>query len=326
MARPLRIEYPGAWYHIMNRGRRGERVFQDARDRQAFVELLEKISEMFKVGVTAYCLMPNHFHLLIQTPEGNLTRCMRHLGGVYTQLYNRRHGQDGQLFRGRYKAILIEENEYLLGLVHYIHHNPLKAGLAARLKDYPWTSHHGYLSSSDTWAWLNVRPVLSRFSDDPVKARQGYRQYMARGGDEELEGIFSRKKLPAVLGNQEFVQKIKDCFFPSKSAPEVPDSRFLAPSAPEVTAAVCEAYGIREEELHWTRRGFTNEPRNVAVYLLRTLCGKTLPEIGALFSIRNYSTVSSILARVNKQLAVDDDFKSRLESLKDRFLKSQRQI
>lgn len=106
MARPLPIEYPGAWYHAMNRGRRLEKIFQKAGDYQSFLDQLKKASEMFRVGVTASCLMPNHSHLPIRTPEGNLTRCMRHIGGVYTQLFNRRHGHDGQLFRGRCKALL----------------------------------------------------------------------------------------------------------------------------------------------------------------------------------------------------------------------------
>ncbi len=106
MSRPLRIEFPGAWYHVMNRGRRSEIIFFDKEDYSRFLDLLIEISEIWNANVAAYCLMPNHYHILLQTPDGNISRCMRHLNGLYTQQYNRMHGFDGQLFRGRYKSIL----------------------------------------------------------------------------------------------------------------------------------------------------------------------------------------------------------------------------
>lgn len=102
-----------------------------------------------------YCLMSNHYHLLVQTPEGNLCRCMRHINGIYTQRFNRRWKTEGQLFRGRYKAVLIEEDSHLLEVLRYIHRNPLRAGLINDLKYFPWSSHHGYLSTAKKWAWLH---------------------------------------------------------------------------------------------------------------------------------------------------------------------------
>jgi len=107
MARPLRIEYPSAWYHVMNRGRRAEKIFHDRHDYQVFGELLEESSEMWNIRVAAYCLMTNHYHILVQTPDANISRSMRHINGVYTQRFNKRHRCDGQLFRGRYKSILV---------------------------------------------------------------------------------------------------------------------------------------------------------------------------------------------------------------------------
>ena len=128
MSRPLRIEYPDAWYHVMNRGRRGEEIFSTSEDFATFIKLLQEGAEQWNIRISAYCLLSNHYHLLIQTPLGNLARFMRHINGVYTQRYNRIHKCDGQLFRGRYKAILVEEDRYLLELVRYIHHNPLMGG------------------------------------------------------------------------------------------------------------------------------------------------------------------------------------------------------
>ncbi len=107
MSRPLRIEYPNAWYHVMNRGRRGENIFHDKQDYQMFVDLLVETTEMWNFRISAYCLIPNHYHILVQTPAANISRGMRHLNGVYTQRFNRRHFCDGALFRGRYKSMLV---------------------------------------------------------------------------------------------------------------------------------------------------------------------------------------------------------------------------
>ena len=112
MSRPLRIPYADAWYHVMNHGRRGKKIFVAREDYRSFINLLEELNEVFNVKVASYCLMPNHYHLLVQTPDANLSRSMRHLNGVYTQRYNKRHLCDGQIFRGRYKSILIESDSY----------------------------------------------------------------------------------------------------------------------------------------------------------------------------------------------------------------------
>lgn len=139
MSRPLRIAYPEAWYHIMNRSQRSEAIFTEKEDFRVFTALLEETAEMWNIRISAYCLMPNHYHLLLQTPDGNISRGMRHINGVYTQRFNRKHGIDGPLFRGRYKSILIGADNHLLQLVRYIHRNPFRAGLVDALGDYPWT-------------------------------------------------------------------------------------------------------------------------------------------------------------------------------------------
>jgi REP element-mobilizing transposase RayT len=142
----------------MNRGRRAEAIFPGKDDYEAFIALLQETTEMWNIRISAYCLMPNHYHLLIQTPEANLSRSMRHLNGVYTQRYNRFHRCDGQLFRGRYKSIVVDADSYLLQVVRYIHRNPLKAGLVQKIDAYQWSSHKGYISIAKKWDWLYKRP------------------------------------------------------------------------------------------------------------------------------------------------------------------------
>ena len=125
----------------MNRGRRFESIYSDEQDYALFIDLLIEISEMWNAQIAAYCLMTNHYHLLVQTPDGNLSRCMRHLNSLYTQRFNRRHGYDGPVFRGRYKSILVSDDTDLLQLVRYIHRNPLRAGVVNEMQKYPWSSY-----------------------------------------------------------------------------------------------------------------------------------------------------------------------------------------
>ena len=172
--KPLRIEYPGAWYHVMNRGRRGEEIFPDKKDYEAFVVLLRETGEMFDFQVSAYCLMSNHYHLLARTPSGVLSRVMKHINGVDTQRYNRYHKVDGQLFKGRYKSILVKEDNYLLKLLRYIHGNPVRVGICKAVEEYAWTSHHGYVSRARQRGCLYKQFLLGMFAGKTEKAKKLY--------------------------------------------------------------------------------------------------------------------------------------------------------
>jgi len=229
MARPLRIQFPGAWYHVMNRGKRGENIFTDKEDYYAFIELLKDCVDMWNVRVVAYCLMGTHYHMLLQTPDANLSRCMRHIDGVYTQFFNRSHGLDGQLFRGRYKSILVDSDSYLLELLRYIHRNPMEAGMVDRLGSYPWSSHKGYLSKSEKWNWLHKNYVLKMFSGHQNEAVKIYRDFVREEIPEEINRLLGSRKWPTVIGKDSFMDWVKNTFFLQKRHAEVPESKSLAP-------------------------------------------------------------------------------------------------
>ncbi len=192
MSRPLRIEYPGAWYHLMNRGRRGDTVFEDHEDCELFISLLKEAADLWDVHISAFCLVSNYYHILAQTPQGNLARFMRHLNGVYTQRYNRLHEYDGQLFRGRYKSILVEEDSHLLQLIRYIHLNPVRAGIVKTPDQYLWSSHHGYLSAETQWDWLYKDFVFSMLTANKKK-QLAYREFMSQEESIELIDLFEQK-------------------------------------------------------------------------------------------------------------------------------------
>ncbi len=180
MSRPLRIQYPDAWYHVINRARRGQALFLDNADRDAFLHLLKETATMFNLKVAAYCLMPTHYHLLVQTPDANLARCMQHLNGVYTQRYNVRNKCDGTLFRGRYKSILVDADRYLLELVRYIHRNPIRAGLVGNVGQYVWSSHRGYLSQDEKWDWLHKAFVFDTLAKYRAVQIKKYKQFVEK--------------------------------------------------------------------------------------------------------------------------------------------------
>lgn len=315
MSRPLRIEYPNAWYHILNRGRRKELIFTDKKDYYRFIDLLQDTSEQWNLRIAAYCLMPNHYHLLVQTPNANISRCMRHINGVYTQRFNRHHKCDGSLFRGRYKSILVDADRYLLQLVRYIHYNPLKAGLTDRIDRYLWSSHRGYLSKAEKWNWLYKAFVFSMLTKNKGDRVKNYRQFISAEDENDISKLLDKKKWPAMLGSADFITKVKEKFFLEKINDEVPQSQELAPDPHQIQKIVCEYYSIDQGKLFSSRRGAFNEPRNIAIYLTRRLRGDSLKEIGVHFQLKKYSSVSSIIERTNEAIVKDQKLKKRVEEL-----------
>lgn len=315
MSRPLRIDYPDAWHHVMSRARRGYELFQGNEDFFCFLELLKDTTDMFHVNISAYCLMSNHYHLLLQTPDANLARCMRHINGVYTQKYNARHGCDGTLFKGRYKSIIIDADNYLLQLVRYIHKNPQRAGLVQDLHVYPWSSHKGYLSSAKNWDWLYKDFVFSLISKNRSARIKHYREFMEMDDSQEIIHHFSNKNTASVLGSDKFIEWIKGKYYPIKSDKEVPESKRLAPGITQIKEAVCRSYEVEEDDLLIVKRGQENEARDVAMYIMRALNGDRLIEIAEEFKLTGYSSVSNAHRRIKEKLRKNYRFRKRYREI-----------
>lgn len=325
MSRPLRIEYPGAWYHVMNRGRRREKIFASSEDYEIFIMVLREAVEMWNLKVAAYCLMSSHYHLLLHTPDGNISRCMRHINGVYTQRYNRQHKKDGQLFRGRYKAVTVDGDSYLLEVLRYIHRNPLKAGLVKNLDDFQWSSHKGYISKAKQWDWLYKNFMLSMFSGKIGQAKKAYIEFVSQKESAEIDKFYSKKNLSSVLGEDDFKEWIKEKFQELRFHQDIPESRVLAPDPENILDAVSRCFKTKKESLMKTKRGTENLPRDTAVYFLRMYSTETLAGVGRYFNITNYSTVSSIVERVKIRKSKDKAFANQLKKLEKALGKSQRQ-
>ncbi|MBU3947426.1 MAG: transposase [Proteobacteria bacterium] len=323
MSRPLRIEYPGAWYHVMNRGRRSESIFSDKQDYGLFLDLLIEATELWKVNIAAYCMMANHYHILLQTPESNISRCMRHLNSLYTQRYNKHHGYDGTLFRGRYKSVLVSNDSHLLQLARYIHKNPVKAGIVKHPEEYLWSSYKGYLSFAKKWDWLYKDYIFEMITPKKQGRLKDFIAFMQEDDSPEVIRLFSKKNLPSLFGPESFIAQIKEKYYLKKARYEVPESKHLAPEPDVIISIVCEYYNVVFEDLLISRRGVFNKPRNVAIYLLRQIRGDDLNSIKEVFHINTYSTVSSIVQKIACMTKADKKLRKEIQTLKEKVIKGQ---
>ncbi len=225
MARPLRLEFPGALYHVTARGNAQQGIYLDDEDRHIFLSVLAEVVGRFTWICHAYCLMDNHYHLLIETPQANLSLGMRQLNGVYSQRLNRRHGRAGQVFQGRFKAILVERDSYLLELARYIVLNPLRARMVRSISHYPWSSYRATLGQADRPDWLATDWILAQFAKGRAVAQRRYAEFVSAGKNrpspwEDLKG-------QALLGSDTFVEKMRPLLEDRADLSEVPRSQRL---------------------------------------------------------------------------------------------------
>ncbi len=306
MSRPLRIEFENAFYHVMNRGRSHQQIFLAKPYYAAFLGCLETAHERFGLRIHCYCLMGNHYHLLVSTPRANLGRVMRHVNGVYTQKFNRITGTDGPLFRGRYRAILVDSNSYLLQVSRYIHRNPVetKKPLVERLEDYRWSSYRAYTGRESPPCWLELDTVLENLCGK--SSPRTYEKFVNLGTDERTRSFYGQERLKPVFGGEAFA----DGVLQSNRAPgpEIPTLDYeKVVSIPAILAHVAAHFGVEPGDLITARRGpgRRNVPRWIAMRLCRDRSGKKLTEIARVFGLSHYSSVSQTIRRLDRAMMAD---------------------
>ena len=243
MTRPLRIEFPGAVYHIMSRGDRRHDIFCDDVDRRCFLHILAKEVLQQRWRLYAYCLMGNHYHLLVETPDANLVVGMRRLNGVYTQTFNRRHGLVGHVLQGRYKSIVVEKDAYLLELARYVVLNPVRAGLVAHVQDWIWSSYRASAGTVPAQEWLAVDSLIASFGDDARLARRAYREFVSDGV--RMPSPWTALRGQVYLGGERFLASMQE-LATMQVIEGVPwRQRYPArPSADAVLDSVAQAFGV----------------------------------------------------------------------------------
>lgn len=284
MSRALRIEYPGAFYHAMSRGNERRDIFFDDEDRNKFLSILGDACRQWRLKIHAYALMTNHYHLFIEAVEGRLSLPMRHLNGVYTQYFNRRHRRVGHLFQGRFKAILVEKDAYLLTLSRYIHQNPVAAKLARRCQDYPWSSCRFFLGTAEVPHWLETQDTLGEFGVSREDQQHGYRIFLETKDEPDPQaGAVNR----LMLGTKEFIVKIKRRFSGKAAGNrDYAHRKALNPEIPpeKVLATLSDVFGTSPQDFlggRWSK----SPMRPIAMAFLRRHSLLTMSEIANLFNV-----------------------------------------
>ena len=299
MARPLRVQYPGAWYHITSRGNERKEVYKSKRDRDQFLSYLESAHERYGAGIHVYCLMNNHYHLLLETPRSNLSQILHHINGAYTTYFNIKRNRSGHLFQGRYKAILVDKDAYCKELSRYIHLNPVRAGMVEKPSEYTWSSYAYYIGLRKRPEWLTTDFILGYFGKSTKESQKTYRQFheKAIGGENEspLKDIFAS----TFLGGKAFIDEAKEKWIGYKNFDirNQPASRSLIdrPSFEEIKEAVKTVIG---EDLRISKK--------FCLYVSQYMGGYSLKQIGNHFNMKG-ATVSQSNRRL--QVLIDNDKK-----------------
>jgi putative transposase len=300
LPRPLRILYPGAWYHVMNRGAGYQNIFHSEKHKHLFLSLLGEASGQFNIQIHAYCLMDNHYHLLVHTPQGNLSRAMRHINGVYTQRYNREEKTDGPLFRGRYKAILVQKDNYIQQVSRYIHLNPVEAQICRNAESFSWSSYQFYLQSKNKPVWLHLDFVLGYFGKK--NSRDKYRNFVELGLDDEIKYFYSKKNKSVIMGDDKFKEMRLDSLEKEYIQDVKIDYRHSRTylSKERIFELVASYFKITQDEILKSQRGKENIARMVAMYFCKHKANLSLKEIAQIFNMKSHTAVSDSICKVEK--------------------------
>ncbi|MBI1921343.1 MAG: transposase [Geobacter sp.] len=314
MARKPRIHYPGAVFHVILRGNAGAPIFFDDRDRYRLYLMLQHAVEKFGCRIHAFCLMTNHIHLVMQTGEMPLARIMQNISLRYTKWINYSRQRTGHVFQGRYKALLIDSDSYLLELVRYVHLNPVRAGIAKESDDYLWTWHRAYLGR-ETLPWLTSEWVLSMLSSEIGKARKAYCDFVNDGiGEGRRNEFHSGTCEGRLLGDDKFVDAVleKAC------------QRRYRTTVSDVLRVVCRMYGTTVEELKapGKTRPFT-EARAMASLIVQESTHLPLTELGKALN-RDISPLGRVGRRLHLQSMADRELCRRIEILRNELLDSRK--
>lgn len=276
MARPLRIEYPGAFHHVMSRGNEQHSIYRCRSDRLQFLTYLESATNRYGAVVHCYCLMDNHYHLLIETPVGNLAQIMRHINGAYTSYFNARHRRVGHLFQGRYRSVLVDADAYCLALSRYIHLNPVKDGLVKKPADYEWSSYRSYLHRKPVFVWLRTSFLLALIGNSR-NGCEGYREYVEKGdvlSEETYDKILNSN---TIIGRKSFVEEVRQKRLKKRQiSRDLPATRQLR-GRPEIQQIVDAVTGEVKVDQRLARK--------LTIYLCHHFSGCTLKEIGRYFGV-----------------------------------------
>jgi len=316
MARPWRIQFPGAVYHVSVRGNNKQDIFFDDVDRKYFLGLLTRAAKRFNLEIFAFCLMSNHYHLFLRTPEPNLSRAMQWLNGTYTGYFNWRHKRVGHLLQGRYKSVVVVDESHYQHLSMYIHLNPVRVQGVNRVEDpaqYEWSSYRDYINSKSRFEWLGRDEILMNYGAKPSRHRRYRRESMAFIGKKPK--FAEQLKSGVIIGTREQLQTITQKFKPGGRHEDVPEytSAQKREYVPETELKqVAEVFGVNVEDLLCKHRNFP--PRLAAYYHLVENCGMRVFDVSKILKVST-PTVSIGIKRFVQKMNESKELKLKLIQL-----------
>ncbi len=300
----------------MSRGNERGKIFYDTADRLKFLSLLKDYHERYGILIHSFVLMNNHYHLIIETPKANLLKVMHGINGVYTVYYNRRHARIGHLFQGRYKAIVVDKDAYLMELSRYVHLNPVRAGITEKPEKYTWSSYPTYIGEKTGYEWIECAWILKQFGNNTTAARKKYRRYVeeaiVRGVENPMKAIFGQ----IVLGGEQFIEQIKNMVKGKHLSGEIVErTRMLKQVLPgEIIRMVAERYGVNENSI-CARDLRGNLPRRAAMYLVYKYTHLSNREAGKIFGGIHYSALRKAFVRFEEELATNKSLSGTITAL-----------
>ena len=299
MARPLRLSFENAVYHITARGNRKENIFYSDKDKNVFLEKMNETFEKYSFICYAYCLMDNHYHLFIKTPYANISSGMHCLNSSYANWLRTKYKIVGTIFQGRYKSIIVDEDTYALMLSAYIHLNPIRAGIVKRLEEYPWSSFMDYAGARNRIIeTLNIQFILNSFGDNLEQARKEYIKFIMNNTD--IENPLKNAFKGIAVGSDSFIDDIKEKIAAVGENREIKETKIVAPlSIEDIIANISSCFSVQREEILSKEKG--NIYRQLALYLIKKYTPSSLKETGKVFDM-DYSAVSRAAKRFSQVL------------------------
>ena len=314
MARPLRFEYKGALYHVHARGNERKKIFFTDTDYQKFKDYIAGAIEKYHCLVHCYVLMGNHYHLIVETPEANISRVMHYISGSYTTYINIKRGRSGHLFQGRYKSILVDKDSYLMELSRYIHLNPVRAKLVDKPEEYVYSSYNSYITGKPEKI-VTTDLIMGMLSRQRKEAQNAYRRYVENGIGENLKNPLDSAYGGIILGGERFIKGVLETIKEGYTErAEISQRKALRNGIgmEEIIEGVCHYFKVTRQSVVKRQRG---DIKNIAIYLIKRNTGATNNEIGVLFGGVSYSAVSKTYQRMLEQLQTDLKLRKKIEQI-----------
>ncbi len=316
MARALRVNISNSWHHVSQHGRCDEPVFKHESDSLMLMELLREVCERYPVEIYAWCILPSAYHLLVRSLDGDISRVMKHINGLYTRRLNKKYNWNGSFFKGRFRSTIIQQ-EYVPQVSRYLHHLPLTTGLAQTIEDYKWSSISHFYQIKDKPLWVS-QAKWREFNNRELNSKdRNYEAFMNEGIDKLTKQAYKKNLHPVAIGDSDFILELRDCI--EHNHYEQPQYKQLKihPAPQLIIDVVASKFNVSKQSILEGKRGIlkTNNPRKIAMFLFQNCADCKLAEIATYFGLKHYASVANHICSIKKVIKNNKELNSQVKEL-----------